>query len=143
MAPYARTRTALLYAAALLVAAPALAQNGASNATPQSVDGQKAAVDANGRIRPITPDEARALIESVAPSLSQSDAGLTRTVLPNGAVAVDLDGRFESATLATIGPDGNVEAECVTTEAEASRFLGLTTATTVTTLPATPALEER
>lgn len=141
MAPHARTRTALLYAAALLVATPALAQHGGSNAAPQAADGQKAAVDANGRIRPITPEEARALIESLAPSLSQSDAGLTRAVLPNGAVAVDLEGRFESATLAKVGADGKVEAECVTTEAEATQFLGLTPATTPGT-PA-PALEER
>ncbi|MFN7915601.1 MAG: hypothetical protein U0Q55_09715 [Vicinamibacterales bacterium] len=132
-------RTAIFYAAALAVASPALAQQAANNAAPQA-DGQKVATDANGRIRAITPEEAQALIEAVAPSISQSGDGLTPVRLPNGMLQLDLQGRFEAATLATIGPDGTVAAECVTSVDEAKAFLGLAEPTPAV---ATPVLEER
>ncbi len=147
MAPHARTRAALLCAATLLAATPAFAQQAAnhSQATEETpgTSGQQAASDQAGRIRAITPAEARALLASLIPSISQSDAGLTAVRLSNGALAVDLQGRFESATLAKIGPDGTVEAECVTNEAEARRFLGLEDTTSEPVPTTAPVLEER
>lgn len=133
-------RTAIFYAAALAVASPAMAQHAANNAAPQAADGQKAAVDANGRIRAITPEEAAALVEALGPSLSQSGDGLTPVRLANGILQLDLQGRFEAATLATIGPDGTVAAECVTTVDEAKAFLGIETSAPVAVAPV---LEER
>lgn len=133
------SRTAIFYAAALAVASPAMAQHAANNAAPQA-DGQKVATDGNGRVRAITPEEAAALVEAVAPALSQSDAGLTPVRLANGTLVLDLEGRFEAATLAKIGPDGAVEAECVTTVDEAKAFL---LRDTPAATPAAPVLEER
>lgn len=146
MAPLARTSIGLLYAATLMTATPAFAQQAASHAEPQAqADGQKAAVDANGRLREVTPEEARQLIASLTSSLSQSDEGLTAVRLANGARMVNVEGRFESAMLAKIGADGTADTECVTTPEEAEAFLLGTPASGAHTpaAPAAPVLEER
>jgi hypothetical protein len=138
-----------LQLAALVAATPLLAQHAAvqTSSTTRSAAGaigeaaQKVAVDPqDGQLRDLTPEEARALVSSLTRSLAESDAGLVKTVLPSGAVKVDLKGRFESATLAKVGPDGTVASECVTTIEDAKRFL----ADAPVEAPAeTPALEEK
>lgn len=140
MAPRARTTIGLLYAATLMAATPAFAQQ----AAPQA-DGQKAAVDANGRLREVTPEEARQLVAGLTSSLSHSDAGLTQIRLANGARMVDLDGRFESAMLAKLGADGTADTECVTNVEEAEAFLlsPAPDATHPAHAPTAPVLEER
>lgn len=85
--------------------------------------GQKAAVDAAGRLRPVTPEEARALVEGVARFVDQSGETLTEQYHPSGAVSIDLDDRFQSVSMARVAADGRVVTRCVTTEAEARRFL--------------------
>jgi hypothetical protein len=57
----------------------------------------------------VMPEEMR---EALARLVNTSSAGLTEKVLPNGAVSVDLQGRFQSATVATIGPDGKLTTTC-------------------------------
>ena len=120
---------ASLPAIVLLAAIPARAQTAAtevSTAEPVSPGdaGQKAAIDpATGRLRPLTPDEARALIDSVARSVSQADDGLTLLYHPNGAISIDLEDRFESTSLVRMEPDGSLTVQCVTTAAEAEKFL--------------------
>ncbi|MFT3913766.1 MAG: hypothetical protein QM704_06560 [Anaeromyxobacteraceae bacterium] len=120
--------------AALLLASPALAQHAgkhdaASKAkdADEAADGpaaQAAAVDpSTGKLRALTPEEARALVEAMAPNLSQTTEGLREVQHTGGAVSVDLEGRFESATVAKLATGGNVETRCVTTKAEAEQFL--------------------
>lgn len=121
-----------LQLAALVATTPLLAQHAAveTSSTPRSRTdvnaeaAQKVAVDPqDGQLRDVTADEARALVSGLTAALAESDAGLVKTVLPSGAVKVNLLGRFESATLAKIGPDGKVASECVTTIEDARRFL--------------------
>ncbi len=113
----------------LLAAIPARAQTAATNVSTAQADqagdsGQKAAIDpATGRLRPLTPEEARALIDSVARSVSQADTGLTLVYHPNGAISIDLEDRFESTSLVRMEPDGSLTVQCVTTAAEAETFL--------------------
>ncbi len=146
MAPRARTTIGLLYAATLMAATPAFAQQAATHSdVVTQADGQKAAVDANGRLREVTPEEARQLVAGLTSSLSHADAGLTQVRLANGARMVDLDGRFESAMLAKLGADGAADTECVTNVDEAEAFLLGTPpdATLPTHAPTALVLEER
>lgn len=39
--------------------------------------------------------------------------GLEEVVHPDGSVSIDLQGRFQSATVATVRPDGTLEFRCV------------------------------
>jgi hypothetical protein len=129
------------------LAAPpaALAQNAAADpeADTQSVEAaQKAAIDpATGRLRGITPEEARALIESVSRELSHSDDGLTLVYHPNGMISIDLEDRFQSTALVRVGPDGTLRARCITTVEEARQFLAGQLPVSVPPAPA--ALEEK
>jgi hypothetical protein len=120
-------RTTWLLLLFLLAAPSAFAQNAAADPAPDTTSAeaaQKAAVDpATGRLRGITPEEARALIDSVSRELSQSDEGLTIVYHPNGMLSIDLQDRFQSAALVRLEPDGSLRAQCVTTVEEAERFL--------------------
>ncbi|MDO3387313.1 hypothetical protein QWI17_15840 [Gilvimarinus sp. SDUM040013] len=44
-------------------------------------------------------------------SFSTSDVGIVPETLPNGTVVVDLQGRFQQGTMATIDKDGNVKTQ--------------------------------
>lgn len=141
-----------LQLAALVAATPLFAQQAAVErppVAPQSQSesaiaaGQRVGVDAQtGRLRSVTAEEARALVDSLIGSLNQSDAGLAPSVLPSGARIVNLDGRFEAAALAKMGPEGTVVTECVTTKEEAERFLTEAPPTPAAT-PARTVLEEK
>ncbi|HUP96582.1 MAG TPA: hypothetical protein VM073_01505 [Usitatibacter sp.] len=76
-----------------------------------------------GQLRAITPEEARELVAGMAPFVNQSDAGLISRTLPSGAVAVDLEGRFQSVALARIAVDGSTVVRCVGGKDEAMQFL--------------------
>jgi hypothetical protein len=56
-------------------------------------------------------------------SLSRSTEGLVEVTHPDGHVSVHLQGRFQSASVARINSDGQVETTCVETQAEADTFL--------------------
>lgn len=47
------------------------------------------------------------------PALSTSHQGLVEVPAPGGGVMVDLQGRFRSAVIARVKPDGTVVTECV------------------------------
>ena len=139
-----------LQLAVLVAATPLCAQQVAVDPAPaaaaQSVveAGQRVGIDSEtGGLRGLSTEEARVLVESLIGTLNQSDAGLTPAVLPSGARIVNLDGRFESAALAKMGPDGKIVTECVTTKEEAERFLTETRKTTPAATPAGPVLEEK
>ena len=57
------------------------------------------------------------------PALSRSDAGLVQEVLPGGAVRMDLQGRFQSASVARLNPTGGVETLCTEDAEQAQAFL--------------------
>jgi hypothetical protein len=74
---------------------------------------------------PVTADEAgiRAITQSLESSLSRSSDGLTTVPVRGGGERVDLQGRFQSAAVAKVGPDGRVVTDCVDTVEDADAFL--------------------
>jgi hypothetical protein len=77
-----------------------------------------------GQLRRPTAEETQKLVDDLSTLVNQSAENLN-TVPANGAVALDLDGRFGSVALARPNPDGTTEVRCVTTFEEAAEFLGL------------------
>lgn len=55
--------------------------------------------------------------------LSRSDQGLKSRMLPDGGVAIDLQGRFSNMSTATLGSNGQATVNCAITPAEASAAL--------------------
>lgn len=126
--------TAMGLSLALLMAAstPAIAQHAGAkdkhaqsdDATPE-VAGQTAAVDpASGKLRALTPEEARALAEGISRYVNQSTEGLVQERHADGSVSLVYDERFESVLLARAAVDGKPETRCVNTADEAAAFLG-------------------
>ena len=55
--------------------------------------------------------------------LNRSDAGLQQRALPGGGVTVDLQGRYQSMAVATVGADGQAAVNCAVTPAQAEAAL--------------------
>jgi len=113
---------------ACLFAANAFAQHAGKGPKDDDDNGpnnsaSRVGVDANGRLRGLTAEEVRELIAGMSRFVDQSDGGLNWTYLPSGAVAIDLDDRFQSVSLARVAPDGSVAMRCVGSEGEAMHFL--------------------
>ena len=70
-----------------------------------------------GRLRPPTRSEARRF--TVPPGLNRSSEGLVETRRPDGAVMVDLQGRFRHSSVASKGPDGKTLVHCNSSNHEA------------------------
>jgi hypothetical protein len=118
------TVLALVLAASTLAAAQKSANTEVDHYTNIPFAGQTVAVDPQtGKLRPPTPDEARQLGMALKNYLNRSSQGLTVKTHPNGAQSVDLQGRFQSVSLAKINPDGSASEECVTSMQEAEDFL--------------------
>ncbi len=131
------TTTLLLAAMLVLVftlgtSAPAVAQDSVSPKAGTTADGdtyvrfagQTVAIDPQtGKLRPPTPEEVRQLTLGLKNMLSRSDQGLMVVTHPNGAQSVDLQGRFQSVTLAKINQDGSTSERCVTNMRQAREFL--------------------
>ncbi len=66
-----------------------------------------------GQLRPPTADELDALRPQLEALFNQSSEGLEQIELPDGSVGIDLQGRFASAVVATVQPDGTVTTRCV------------------------------
>jgi hypothetical protein len=111
---------------------------------PDTPSGVSAAVDPDGKLRPVEAEEMRQLLAGIAPLVSQSDAGLTPVFLANGTGVIDLQDRFQSVMLARTTAAGTVVGRCITSGAEANAFLSVeTTRDTGTRRPATQVLEEK
>ncbi len=80
-------------------------------------------IDASGRLRPLTPDEARELLTGISRYVDQSSEGLRPVVHASGMVSLDLEDRFQSVSLARLGVDGSVTLRCIGSAAEARQFL--------------------
>ncbi len=117
-----------MVAAVLVVVGPAAAGEGPQAEAPETsvvTPGAQLPVGAAGKMVFIDPATGRvtstptaeqraAMQDEVADMLNQSDEGLFDEFLPNGAVLRDLQGRFQSATVVRIAPDGSQHQECTT-----------------------------
>ena len=74
---------------------------------------------------PVSADEAsiQTINRDLAPVLSRSTDGLVVQAIPGGGQRVDLGGRFQSAAIAKIGPDGKLVTDCVDSVDQADAFL--------------------
>jgi len=123
-----------MVAAVVVVVGPAAADEGPQTQRPETsmvtpeaqlpagAEGKMVFIDpATGRVSSTPTAEQRAAMQArVADMLSQSDEGLLDEVLANGAVLRDLQGRFQSATVVRIAPDGSQRQECTTNLTEAT-----------------------
>ncbi len=106
------------------------------------VSGQQAAVDKNGKLRQPSADEAKELIDGLAPLLNHSTEGLNVIKHDDGTLSVDLQDRFMSAMVAKVGPDGKIEQKCVTSIEEAKQFFVVGAQAAPAVSKPMPALEE-
>ncbi len=117
-----RLRIYLVPILALLIISPGWAQSKSKAASPGTakVAGMQVAIDPQtGRLRQPTPEERQALAKALGRSLNRSTQGLTVTRFSNGMQRVDLQGRFQSTSVATVDAQGKVNYRCITTPAEA------------------------
>lgn len=98
-------------------------RNQESTATPEASAGYVVHIDEAGNIvesgEPIAPE---AMTKDLTDALNQSSAGLVQQAspVPGGGVMVNLQGRFQSGFVATVGADGSLDAPCVTDPAAAA-----------------------
>ena len=73
----------------------------------------RVAIDAEtGEMSTPSPEQHKAMEHELQEMLSRSDAGLYEEVLPDGTVKVNLQGRFQNASIAVIDADGNLHTSC-------------------------------
>ncbi|HEX3248254.1 MAG TPA: hypothetical protein VHS05_02415 [Pyrinomonadaceae bacterium] len=89
------------------------------------VAGQDMPVDGQGQIRPLTPEEAKKLADSLKGMLNKSSEGLVQEHKPDGSTELDLQDRFQSVTVARENADGTVSTACVDNPRAAGAFLGI------------------
>lgn len=70
-----------------------------------------------------TAEQKAALIEALKTSLNKSSAGLETFELIYGGHGVHLKGRFQSATIARLRPDGSFDIRCVDHPEQAAELL--------------------
>jgi hypothetical protein len=75
-----------------------------------------------GRIRPITPQEARQLVAGMSQLFSRAITAQDVTQYADGTISVDLSGSFQNVYLARLNPDGSVGQACVDNAAAAYEF---------------------
>jgi hypothetical protein len=120
--------TCAVLALMLVLATGALAQQAAkgkasgNDEANVNASGQQVAVDEKtGRLRKPTQEEIDALVAGM--KLNDSAEGLKTNLIGNGTVVMDLEGRFENATIAKINPDGTLSTACVNNAKGAEAFL--------------------
>jgi hypothetical protein len=119
-------RAALLTAAAALLAAPGRSADcpavdpppricpAIDPVTPVRRAGLRIFLDRRtGRVRPPTPEEARALFETGGRSVEYLEP-LEVVVSPDGMRSIDLKGAFESRLEVRRRPDGSLDVQCRT-----------------------------
>jgi|GEM_PF-6269611 len=77
---------------------------------------------ATGELGP-PPAAQRGLSQRLQNAVSRSNAGLSSRMLPNGAIALDLQGRFMTLAMARRGADGALDLECADHPGEAIQWL--------------------
>ena len=66
----------------------------------------------------------RELARTIRELTNRTDDGLSETILPDGSVSVDLEGRFQNVMLSKLDRNGEPIAACVTSLDEANHFFG-------------------
>jgi len=117
------------------VTAPAVATPPPSTASgshmPAASAGYVVHLDGAGRV--VTDPQAvsdAGFNAEVAKMINTSGEGLQQVTLPNGAVKIDLQGRFMSASVATTDAHGKVVVPCLTNENDVKAFEKTSAATT-------------
>jgi len=81
---------------------------------PAGAGGMLAAIDPEtGRLTRPTPEQVQRLSREAAPSLSQRFDDLPVFRLPDGALMVHLEGRFQQYVVARVDRAGKVHLDCV------------------------------
>jgi hypothetical protein len=112
----------LLFGAVLL----AFAALGISPATTAKAQGpQPQQNSAPSRPPLLSPEEAQRVADGLRPLVSQSTDGLVQVRRPDGAVSMDLQGRFQNVTVAKKESDGTVTQGCVDNPNSAAAFFEL------------------
>lgn len=83
---------------------------------------QDVPVDQTGQVKPLSPEEAQKLADSLKHLLNKSTEGLVEERHADGSVSVDLQGRFEHVTVARKNQDGTVSQSCVDNPRAAAAF---------------------
>ena len=78
-----------------------------------------------GQIKPLSPQEAQKLAEGLAPMVDNSSEGLTPVRQADGSISMDLQGHFQSVTVARVNTDGTVQQSCVNNPEAAGKFFGI------------------
>lgn len=76
----------------------------------------------SGEIKPLTAQEAEKLANGLAPMLDDSTDGLVQVKHADGSVSMDLEGRFQSVTVARVNTDGTIDQSCVDNPRAAAKF---------------------
>ena len=86
------------------------------------VAAQDVPVNQTGQVKPLSPEEAQKLADSLKHMLNKSTEGLVEERHADGSVSVDLQGRFEHVTIARKNQDGTVSQSCVDNPRAAAAF---------------------
>lgn len=90
------------------------------------VAGQQVQVDSQtGQIQELTPEEAEKMAAGLKKLISKSTKDLKEVHHQDGSVSVDLEGRFQSVTVAKVDEDGNLVQSCVDNPRAAGAFFGV------------------
>lgn len=103
----------------------AMAHSEDNKYTKVRVAGQELQVDSQGKIKPLTPEEARKIADSLKGMLNKSADGLVAEHQADGSTSVDLQGRFQNVTVARVNEDGSVTQACVDSPRAAAAFFGI------------------
>ena len=86
------------------------------------VAAQDVPVNQTGQVKPLSPEEAQKLADSLKHLLNKSTEGLVEERHADGSVSVDLQGRFEHVTVARKNQDGTISQSCVDNPRAAAAF---------------------
>lgn len=89
------------------------------------VAGQEVQVDENGQIKGLTPEEARKMAAGLKQLVNKSAQDLEEVPHADGTTSMNLEGRFQSVTVAKVDEDGNLIQSCVDTPKAAAKFFGI------------------
>jgi IMP dehydrogenase/GMP reductase len=106
--------------------APMASSNADKRFVTMEVAGQKVLVDPQtGRVQDLTPEEAQRLARGLKGMVNKSSADLEEVHHKDGSASLNLEGRFQSVTVAKVDEDGNLVTSCVDTPRAAGAFFGI------------------
>jgi len=106
--------------------ARAVAENSGKKYVTVKVAGREVQVDPQtGKIKPLTPEEAKRLADGLKVMLNNSTEGLVEVHHADGSVSMDLQGRFQHVMVARTEADGTITQSCIDTPEAAASFFGI------------------